>query len=158
MNRYNFKQIAWRVIVALILLALLIYRAMMLLEMSNWVKASLRIAIDTIVYGSIVYNMFTHTLVPRSFSYFMNYMRDKDSTLVAVTKYVGMWLAALFGISGLIYFLDKSQIEQIETDIPATHFIDIFIPTAMIIGVLAVFVLFIAYIKCCAVKVSAEKK
>lgn len=157
MNRYNFKQIAWRVIVALILLALLIDRAMMLLEMSNWVKASLRIAIDTIVYGSIVYNMFTHVLVPRSFSYFMNFLRDKDSALVAVTKYVGLLLAMLFGISGFIYYLDKSQIEQIETDIPATHFIDIFIPTAMIIGVLAVFVLFIAYIKCCAVKVSAEK-
>lgn len=157
MNRYNFKQIAWRVIVALILLALLIDRAMMLLEMSNWVKASLRIAIDTIVYGSIVYNMFTHTLVPRSFSYFMNYLRDKDSTLVAVTKYVGMWLAALFGISGFIYYLDKSQIEQIETDIPATHFIDIFIPTAMIIGALAVFILFIAYIKCCAVSQKEEK-
>lgn len=157
MSRYNFKQIAWRVIVALILLALLIDRAMMLLEMSNWAKASLRIAIDTIVYGSIVYNMFTHTLVPRSFSYFMNYMRDKDSTLVAVTKYVGMWLAALFGISGLIYFLDKSQIEQIETDIPATHFIDILIPTAMIVGGLAVFILFIAYIKCCAVSQKEEK-
>lgn len=157
MNRYNFKQIAWRVIVALILLALLIDRAMMLLEMSNWVKASLRIAIDTIVYGSIVYNMFTHTLVPRSFSYFMNYLRDKDSALVAVTKYIGMWLAALFGISGLIYFLDKSQIEQIETDIPATHFIDILIPTAMIVGGLAVFILFIAYIKCCAVSQKEEK-
>lgn len=157
MSRYNFKQIAWRVIVALILLALLIDRAMMLLEMSSWVKASLRIAIDTIVYGSIVYNMFTHTLVPRSFSYFMNYLRDKDSALVAVTKYVGMWLAALFGISGLIYFLDKSQIEQIETDIPATHFIDILIPTAMIVGGLAVFILFIAYIKCCAVSQKEEK-
>lgn len=157
MSRYNFKQIAWRVIVALILLALLIDRAMMLLEMSSWVKASLRIAIDTIVYGSIVYNMFTHTLVPRSFSYFMNYMRDKDSTLVAVTKYVGMWLAALFGISGFIYYLDKSQIEQIETDIPATHFIDILIPTAMIVGGLAVFILFIAYIKCCAVSQKEEK-
>lgn len=158
MSRYNFKQIAWRVIVALILLALLIDRAMMLLEMSNWVKASLRIAIDTIVYGSIVYNMFTHTLVPRSFSYFMNYMRDKDSTLVAVTKFVGLLLAMLFGISGLIYFLDKSQIEQIETDIPATHFIDIFIPTAIMVGVLAVVVLFFAYIKCCAVKVPTDKK
>lgn len=157
MSRYNFKQIAWRVIVALILLALLIDRAMMLLEMSNWVKASLRIAIDTIVYGSIVYNMFTHTLVPRSFSYFMNYMRDKDSALVAVTKYVGLLLAMLFGISGLIYFLDKSQIEQIETDIPATHFIDILIPTAMIVGGLAVFILFIAYIKCCAVSQKEEK-
>lgn len=157
MSRYNFKQIAWRVIVALILLALLMDRAMMLLEMSSWVKASLRIAIDTIVYGSIVYNMFTHTLVPRSFSYFMNYMRDKDSTLVAVTKYVGMWLAALFGISGFIYYLDKSQIEQIETDIPATHFIDILIPTAMIVGGLAVFILFIAYIKCCAVSQKEEK-
>lgn len=157
MSRYNFKQIAWRVIVALILLALLIDRAMMLLEMSSWVKASLRIAIDTIVYGSIVYNMFTHTLVPRSFSYFMNYLRDKDSALVAVTKYVGMWLAALFGISGFIYYLDKSQIEQIETDIPATHFIDILIPTAMIVGGLAVFILFIAYIKCCAVSQKEEK-
>ncbi|MDO4194663.1 MAG: hypothetical protein Q4D33_00765 [Prevotellaceae bacterium] len=158
MSRYNFKQIAWRVIVALILLALLIDRAMMLLEMSNWVKASLRIAIDTIVYGSIVYNMFTHTLVPRSFSYFMNYLRDKDSTLVAVTKYVGLLLAMLFGISGFIYYLDKSQIEQIETDIPATHFIDIFIPTAIMVGGLAVFVLFFAYIKCCAVKVPTDKK
>lgn len=158
MNRYNFKQIAWRVIVALILLALLIDRAMMLLEMSNWVKASLRIAIDTIVYGSIVYNMFTHTLVPRSFSYFMNFLRDKDSALVAVIKYVGLLLAMLFGISGFIYYLDKSQIEQIETDIPATHFIDIFIPTAIIVGGLAVFILFIAYIKCCAVKVPTDKK
>lgn len=74
MNRYNFKQIAWRVIAALILLALLIDRAMMLLEMSN------------------------------------------------------------------------------------THFIDIFIPTAIMVGVLAVFVLFIAYIKCCAVKVPTDKK
>lgn len=158
MNRYNFKQIAWRVIVALILLALLIDRAMMLLEMSNWVRASLRIAIDTIVYGSIVYNMFTHTLVPRSFSYFMNYLRDKDSALVAVTKFVGLLLAMLFGISGFIYYLDKSQIEQIEPDIPATHFIDIFIPTAIMVGGLGVFILFIAYIKCCAVKVPTDKK
>lgn len=157
MNRYNFKQIAWRVIVALILLAYLIYRAKMLLEMGPWGKASLRIIIDAIVYCAIVYNMFTHTLAPRSFSYYMSYIRGKDSTLVAVTKYVGMLLAMLFGISGLIYYLDKSQIEQIETDIPATHFIDILIPTAMIIGVLAVFILFIAYIKCCAVSQKEEK-
>lgn len=131
-------------VVVLLMLGHTYYRATLLLEQQSWWLAGARILFDLLAIGVITHGMFTHRFVPRSPSYFMAYMKGNDSTLVAVLKYVGLFLAMLLGMSGLIYALAK--------DDPDTRFIDILMPTSLVVLLVAIIIAIVGYIKCCIVK------
>lgn len=144
MKNLSIKQCAWRVVIVLLMLGHTFYRATLLFETQSWWLAGARILFDLIAVGFITESMFTHRFTPRSLPYYLSYMKGKDSALVAAFKYVGLFSAMLFGISGFIYALTK--------DDPDTRFIDILIPTSLIVAMVAIIAAVAGYIKCCVVK------
>lgn len=144
MKRLSIKQIAWRVVVAILLFGYLAYRATVLFEMKSMWAATLRIIFDFVVCCVMIYNMFIKRWELRSFSYYLAYMKGKDSTMMAMFKYIGMFFGATFGFSCIIYRLEK--------DVPGTSFLSVLIPISLVVVCVAMVIAITGYIKCCEIK------
>lgn len=147
MSKQRLYFYGWRVMVVLLLLSYLVYRATLLLEMKSLLEAGIRILIDVVFCCILVRDLFVYRFRLRSIPYFIDFLRGGEPLLVTVVKYVGLFaFIVLLGV-GFGYGLSCSRHGE-------ANLFEITV-IAMLLAVFLLVISFIAsYIKCCVVKKS----
>lgn len=134
----------WRVVVVLLLLSYLVYRATLLLEMKSLLEAGVRILIDVVFCCILVRDLFVYRFRLRSIPYFIDFLRGGEPLLVTVIKYVGLFtFIVLLGV-GFGYGLSSRHGEA--------NLMEITVIAMALAIFLLVLSLVVSYIKCCVIK------
>lgn len=144
MSKQQFYFYGWRVLVAVLAVAILIYNIV-----DRWSVSGFKFWMDTFIWtyllGNIVYGVFTHHFRPCSFRQYIAAICGKNSLHTIILIIIGLTLVGILSISGFIYCVDK--------DLGApSSFLEILSFVSLAFITLLPFIAFIKYIRCCTYK------
>lgn len=147
----DLKFYAWRIVLTVIVIAMVINYACDSFRSKSTAEAIMRSLMNSILWLFIIYDLFHYRFRARTLSYYIEYMRGKDSLLVTVTKILLMVFGGGLFVAFLVFGIAYSSGDTISL-LGILSFV-----AAFVVGVSAV-ILVASYIKCCAYKPDNEEK